>query len=133
MGFFIIILTWTLGWMGWNLFAERYDPQGVFDRPWGFLIWLFISNLIQIHLMPLIMIGQNLQSRHAELRAEQEFHITEQTELEMETCLHFLEGIQESLAAINHRLQSLEQRAGADGGTHRRDAEDTEDAERPTR
>ena len=67
MGFFIIILIWTIIWMFWNLFGpeeSRFDPYP------AFVTWLFISNMIQIFLMPLIMIGQNLQGRHSEIRAE---------------------------------------------------------------
>ena len=63
MGFFLMIATWSALWLGWNLLAParlRFDP------PMGFVLWLFISNLIQILLMPLIMVGQNIQGRHAE-------------------------------------------------------------------
>ena len=70
MGFFIIILIWTLIWMFWNIFGpeeSRFDPYP------AFVTWLFISNMIQIFLMPLIMIGQNLQGRHAELSAERHY------------------------------------------------------------
>ena len=70
IGFFIIILIWTLIWMFWNIFGpeeSRFDPYP------AFVTWLFISNMIQIFLMPLIMIGQNLQGRHAELRAERHY------------------------------------------------------------
>lgn len=108
MGFFLVILFWTVGWMTWNTVAERYHLSGVFDKPWVFGIWLFISNLVQIHLMPLIMVGQNLQSRHAELRAEHAFEITQQTEHETEMVLRYL-------AAIHESLQRLEQQA--QGGT----------------
>ncbi|MCX6004063.1 MAG: DUF1003 domain-containing protein, partial [Chloroflexi bacterium] len=67
MGFFLIIFGWTLLWLSWNLLGPinlRFDPLP------AFALWLFISNMIQIFLMPLIMVGQNLQSRHAEMRAE---------------------------------------------------------------
>ena len=50
MGFFFIILGWTILWLGWNLLAPaqfRFDPFP------AFVLWLFISNLIQINLMPL--------------------------------------------------------------------------------
>jgi uncharacterized membrane protein len=68
MGFFFIIFLWTVIWMGWNIFApEPFDPYP------AFVTWLFISNMIQIFLMPLIMIGQNLQARHAELMAERHY------------------------------------------------------------
>ena len=71
MGFFFLMLIWTLIWMGWNVFApepHRFDPYP------AFVTWLFISNMIQLFLLPLIMIGQNLQSRHAELKEERHFN-----------------------------------------------------------
>jgi uncharacterized membrane protein len=89
MGFFIIIFLWTLVWLGWNTLAPsqlRFDPFP------AFVLWLFISNMIQIFLMPLIMIGQNLQSRHSELRAEQDFAINKKAETEIETILMHLEN-----------------------------------------
>jgi uncharacterized membrane protein len=88
MGFFMIIFIWTAIWLGWNMFAPksaRFDPYP------GFVLWLFISNLIQLFLMPLIMIGQNVQSRHADLRAEADLKINIQAELEIETILLHLE------------------------------------------
>ena len=115
MGFFLIILGWTVSWMGWNALAPRFQLP-VFDRAWEFGIWLFISNLIQIHLMPLIMIGQNLQSRHAELRAELQFSTTEQTEREMEVVLLYLEAMNQSLTRMEHRLKTIERHTGNTGG-----------------
>jgi uncharacterized membrane protein len=108
MGFFFLILAWTALWLGWNLLAQKYHWPGVFDKPFEFLIWLFISNLLQIHLMPLIMIGQNLQSRHAEIRAEQEFQTTKQTEYEMEVVLRYLQVLQDSVQQLHQRLDAME-------------------------
>ena len=88
MGFFMIIFIWTAIWLGWNMLAPksiRFDPFP------GFVLWLFISNMIQLFLMPLIMIGQNVQSRHADLRAEADLKINVQAELEIETILLHLE------------------------------------------
>ena len=44
MGFFLIVLVWTVVWLGWNLLAPR---ELQFDPPMAFVFWLFISNLIQ--------------------------------------------------------------------------------------
>ena len=88
MGFFIIIFLWTLLWLGWNTLAPkdlRYDPYP------AFVLWLFISNMIQIFLMPLIMIGQNLQGRHSEKRAESDFEVNVRAEKEIEVILMHLE------------------------------------------
>jgi uncharacterized membrane protein len=89
MGFFMIILGWTIIWLAWNTLAPaqlRFDPYP------AFVLWLFISNMVQIFLMPLIMVGQNLQSRHSELRAEQDFLINKKAETEIETILMHLEN-----------------------------------------
>ena len=40
MGFFLIILLWTIAWLGWNWFAP---PALQFDAPMGFVFWLFLS------------------------------------------------------------------------------------------
>jgi uncharacterized membrane protein len=109
MGFFILIAAWTVVWLGWNLLAQALGwHEAIFDQPWSFLIWLFISNLIQIHLMPLIMVGQNLQSRHAELRAEHAYQVTEQDEYEAEMTLRYLQAISESLQRLEERVGKLE-------------------------
>src|SRR5665213_2199978 len=67
MGFFIVIFVWTLLWVGWNLLAPK---EMQFDPPSAFAFWLFISNLIQLMLMLLIMVGQNILGREADARAE---------------------------------------------------------------
>lgn len=41
--------------------------------------------------MPLIMVGQNLQGRHAELRAEYDLEVNVKAEKEIEVILHHLE------------------------------------------
>ncbi|HYM92914.1 MAG TPA: DUF1003 domain-containing protein, partial [Chitinophagaceae bacterium] len=87
MGFFIIIFVWTIIWLGWNTLAP---PASRFDPFPAFVLWLFISNMIQIFLMPLIMIGQNLQSAHAEARAEADFEVNTKAETEIETILMHL-------------------------------------------
>ena len=88
MGFFMIIFSWTVIWLGWNMLAPkalRFDPFP------GFVLWLFISNMIQLFLMPLIMIGQNVQAKHADLRSELDLKINTQAELEIEAVLTHLE------------------------------------------
>jgi uncharacterized membrane protein len=84
MGFFLIVLIWTAAWLGWNLLAPR-DLQ--FDPPTAFVFWLFISNVIQLLLMPLIMVGQNIQGRHSEIRAKQHLEMIVNTERETEAIL----------------------------------------------
>lgn len=102
MGFFIIIFCWTLVWLSWNTLAPenlRFDPYP------AFVLWLFISNMIQIFLMPLIMIGQNIQSRHSEILAEEDFAINKKAEVEIETILLHLENQNELIIKILNQIQ----------------------------
>lgn len=103
MGFFMIILTWTVFWLSWNTLGPkelRFDPFP------AFVLWLFISNMIQISLMPLIMVGQNLQGRHSELRAEADFEVNIKAEREIETILIHLENQNELILKILHHLEN---------------------------
>lgn len=89
MGFFMLVFAWTATWLSWNTLAPahlRFDPFP------AFVLWLFISNMLQIFLMPLIMVGQNLQSKHSEIRAEEDYLINKKAELEIETILVHLEN-----------------------------------------
>jgi len=106
MGFFFIILSWTLGWLFWNMFAPRelrFDPYP------AFVLWLFISNLIQIHLMPLIMVGQNIQGRHAQIRTEHSFQTEKKAEKEIETIISHLENQNRILSELLNKIRDLEQ------------------------
>jgi uncharacterized membrane protein len=105
MGFFMIIFVWTAIWLGWNMFAPK---EARFDPFPGFVLWLFISNMIQLFLMPLIMIGQNVQSRHADLRAEADLNINTKAEFEIETILSHLEYQNKIILQI---LQDLEKKS----------------------
>jgi uncharacterized membrane protein len=101
MGFFLAILVWTILWLGWNLLAP---PKYQFDPPMGFVFWLFISNLIQILLMPLIMVGQNIQGLHSELRAENDLQVNIKAEQEIEIILRHLEYQNSILIAMVTKL-----------------------------
>ena len=97
MGFFLIIFVWTAVWLAWNAVGPkplRFDPFP------AFVLWLFISNMIQIFLMPLIMVGQNLQSRHSEARAESDYEVNVKAEREVEAILLHLEAQAESIERI---------------------------------
>jgi len=105
MGFFGIIFIWTAVWLSWNTLAPkavRFDPYP------AFALWLFISNMIQIFLMPLIMVGQNLQSNHAEARAEADFEVNTKAEFEIETILMHLENQNKMMLEI---LQHLDKKS----------------------
>ena len=66
----------------------------------AFVLWLFISNMIQIFLMPLIMVGQNLQGKHSEIRAENDYEINLKAEKE-------IADLQRDLTEIKSLLKEL--------------------------
>jgi uncharacterized membrane protein len=101
MGFFLTIFVWTVFWLGWNLAAPA---EFQFDPPTSFAFWLFISNLIQILLMPLIMVGQNIQGHHAEMRAENDLEINIKAEQEVEVILNHLEYQNAVLETLMQKL-----------------------------
>jgi uncharacterized membrane protein len=126
MGFFIIIFVWTCIWCGYNIVASEITALHLkpFDPFPAFVAYLLISNVIQIMLMPLIMVGQNVQSRHAEVRADLDFQVNQKAEQEIamlfthiehntELILHLMKHIdcrltEEELAAIDvHNKEAL--------------------------
>jgi uncharacterized membrane protein len=101
MGFFLVIFVWTAIWLGWNLLAPA---ELQFDPPMAFAFWLFLSNVLQMPLMPLIMVGQNIQGRHAETRAENDLQVNITAEREIEVILRHLEYQNRILIAMLERL-----------------------------
>jgi uncharacterized membrane protein len=93
IGFFLIIAGWTVLWTGYNILASEVPALHwvAFDPFPAFVAYLLISNVIQILLMPLIMVGQNLQSRHSETRAELDFEVNQKAEKEIMATLVHLE------------------------------------------
>lgn len=105
MGFFFLVLFWTLAWLLWNVFASdelKFDPYP------AFVLWLFISNLIQLFLLPLLLIGQNLQETRNETRSEVDFEINKKSEKEIETVLVYLEHQHQMLMDLNKKVESIE-------------------------
>lgn len=102
IGFFAIIFFWTVTWLSWNIFAPielRFDPYP------AFVLWLFISNMIQIFLMPLIMVGQNLESKHSEIRAETDYEVNLKAEKEIQQIQQDLTEIKELIKIISNKIK----------------------------
>jgi uncharacterized membrane protein len=57
--------------------------------------------------MPLIMVGQNLQGRHAEARAEADFDVNCKAEREIETILLHLEAQSDLILKILRHLEGM--------------------------
>lgn len=103
MGFFFLIFIWTVVWFTWNIFApveHQFDPFP------AFVLWLFISNMIQIFLMPLIMIGQNLQGRYSEIRAQSDYEINLKAEEEIQAIMTHLKKQDDLIKKILEKLEN---------------------------
>lgn len=100
IGFFLIVFTWTVSWLAWNSLGPhrlRFDPFP------AFVLWLFLSNMIQLFLMPLIMIGQNIQSRAADRRAEADLAVNRKAEEEVQAIRAQLDRLERMVEAMQSR------------------------------
>jgi uncharacterized membrane protein len=66
------------------------------------------SGFLQLVLLPLILIGQNLQGRHAELRAQNDYVTNVKAEKEIESILLRLEKQDEMMLTILKKIEKLE-------------------------
>ena len=102
VGFFFFLLLWTVVWLGWNIFTPveyRFDPAP------AFVIWLFASNILQLVLLPVIMVGQNIEGRAAEWRAQTDFEVNKKAEHEIEVVIAHLENQNELLLEIMRKIE----------------------------
>lgn len=104
MGFFFLVVFWTMVWLLWNTVGPvelRFDPYP------AFVLWLFISNFVQLIFLPIIMVGQNLQGRHAEARAQNDYEINLKAEREIEAILKHLEKQDEQISQILEKVKKI--------------------------
>ena len=102
MEFFLILAIWTLGWFLWNILGplpHRFDPAP------AFVIWIFISNIIQLTLLPLVMVGQNLEGKFADQRAQADFEVNKKAEHEIEVIIAHLENQNELLLELMKKVE----------------------------
>jgi uncharacterized membrane protein len=90
------------GWMLW----QTYVSNKPFD-PFPFAFLLFLGNIIQLLLMPLIMVGQNLQGRHSEIRAEEEYKTTTSSYRDIEKILLHLDSQDQQILRQSKLLEDL--------------------------
>lgn len=118
MGFFFIVLGWTVFWLTFNVIAPkgwRFDPYP------AFVLWLIVSNILQILLMPLLLIGQNIQGMRSDIRGEHDFETDKRAEKEIKTVLLNFQKQEKLILQILDKVQVLEKTmaagAGPPGGT----------------
>jgi uncharacterized membrane protein len=103
IAFFIIILVWTVIWLTWNTFGPEhllFDPSPTFQT------WVFLANVIQLSLMPLILVGQNMQTRANEIKEDEEYKLDTQNSREIEAMLLLLEKQNRMIEELNNKLSN---------------------------
>ena len=106
MGFFFIVLTWTVLWLAWNILA----PKGLKWDPYpAFVLWLIISNILQILLMPLLLIGQNIQGMRSDIRGEHDYETDKRAEKEINTVLLNFQKQEKLILEILDKIKLLEE------------------------
>lgn len=103
VGFFFFLLLWTTIWLAWNILAPlelRFDPAP------AFVIWLFASNILQLILLPIIMVGQNIEGRAAEWRSQTDFEVNQKAEREVEVIIAHLENQNELLLEVLRKIDN---------------------------
>lgn len=72
------------------------------------LIQYISSGFLQLIFLPLIMVGQNLQGRHSELRAQHTYETNIKSEKEIEAILLHLEKQDATMLEILQRIEKIE-------------------------
>ena len=81
---------------------KAFDPY-----PYAFL--LFLGNIVQLLLMPLIMVGQSILSKHAEMRADEQYKTTLTSYQDLEHIMEHLDAQDKELIRQTQMLMKLVQ------------------------
>jgi uncharacterized membrane protein len=84
-------------------------PSALEGGPLTIIQWIS-QTFLQLVLLSVIMVGQNLQGRHSELRAENDYEVNMKAEMEVETILTHLENQNNLMLEILRRIEALEKR-----------------------
>jgi uncharacterized membrane protein len=93
--------------LAWMLIESGQGATAIDPYPFAFL--LFLGNIVQLLLMPLILVGQNIQSRHREAMADEEFQIVGKTFHDLDAVLAHLDLQDRELARLRTLVAGLVQ------------------------
>ena len=79
-------------------------PDAIHGGKATIISWI-AQTFLQLVLLSIIMVGQNIQSKRSEARAEADFEVNTKAELENETILEHLENQNEILKEILGKLE----------------------------
>ena len=98
----IVGTTWCA--VAFGILALLALPDAIKGGMASVIFWA-TQTFLQLVLLSIILVGQNLQSRHSEDRAEANFNVNLKAELETETILAHLENQNETLKEIINKLK----------------------------
>ena len=105
IGTMYAVYAFAIFMFGWMLWQGHLDHHPFDPYPFAFL--LFIGNIIQLLLMPLIMVGQNIQGRHNEIRANEEFKTTTTSFHDIEAILKHLDEQDAKMLVQTNLIEEL--------------------------
>ncbi|MFN8550886.1 MAG: DUF1003 domain-containing protein [Candidatus Obscuribacterales bacterium] len=91
-----------LVWCMWQFLMR----EKAFD-PYPFAFLLFLGNIVQLLLMPLIMVGQSILSKHAEMRADEQYKTTLTSYQDLEHIMEHLDAQDKELIRQTQMLMQL--------------------------
>ncbi len=102
-----IFITSIVGTMwcaiAFTLLALLSLPEAIAGGKATIISWI-AQTFLQLVLLSIIMVGQGLQNKHSEARAEADFDVNVKSELEIETILQHLENQNEIMSEILKKL-----------------------------
>ena len=90
--------------IAFTLLAMVSLPEAIRGGKATIISWI-AQTFLQLVLLSVIMVGQNLQNKHSEARAESDFDVNVKAELEIETILQHLENQNEAILEIEKKLE----------------------------
>jgi len=102
-----VVITSVVGTMwcaiAFTLLALVSLPDAIHGGKATIISWV-AQTFLQLVLLSVIMVGQNLQNKHSEARAEADFDVNIKAELEVETILQHLENQNETMLEILKKI-----------------------------
>jgi len=102
-----VVITSLVGTMwcaiAFTLLALISLPDAIRGGKATIISWV-AQTFLQLVLLSVIMVGQNLQNKHSEARADADFDVNVKAELEIETILQHLENQNDTLSEIQSKL-----------------------------
>ena len=103
-----LFITKRIGTMTFFYFCLVFVSLPLFFNSTMPFVQYISSGYLQLLLLPLILVDQNLQSRHSELRAQHDYETNLKAEKEIESILLHLEKQDQTMVEILKKIEVLE-------------------------